>query len=45
MLKKWSRGGPWTLKIEPWRSGRSVGRRPGVTDSHHLDEEHDPDPH
>ncbi len=44
---KWSHGGPWTLKMlawrikmEPWRLYISV-----FTDSHHFDEEQDPDPH
>jgi hypothetical protein len=38
---------PWTLKVEalslrmePWRVCR-----PKVADSHHFDEEQDPDPH
>jgi hypothetical protein len=44
-MEPWRPGGWWTLKIEPWRPGRSVGRRPVVADSHHLDKEHDPDPH
>jgi hypothetical protein len=30
----------WTLTIEAWKVCRSV-----VTDSHHLNEEQDPDPH
>jgi hypothetical protein len=30
----------WRLKMEPWRACRPV-----VADSHHLDEEQDPDPH
>ncbi len=39
---KWSRGGSWKwrLKMEAWRAFRPV-----VADSHHLDEEQDPDPH
>jgi hypothetical protein len=45
---KWSHAGPWThsmeacriKKIVPWRVCR-----PLVADSHHFDEEQDPDPH
>jgi hypothetical protein len=43
---KYRRGGPWTLtmvarrlKMELWRVYRPV-----VADSHHFDEEQDPDP-
>jgi hypothetical protein len=32
---------PWTLKTEAWRGSKW---RPIVADSHHLDEEQNPDP-
>jgi hypothetical protein len=39
--------GPWTLTVEAWRLKMEPWRvcRPVVADSHHFDEEQDPDPH
>jgi hypothetical protein len=43
----WSRGGPWTLKMDAWRLKMEprIVCRPVVADSHHLDEEQNPDSH
>jgi hypothetical protein len=43
---KWSRGGPWTFKMEAWRLKMETRRvfRLVVADSHHLDENRDLDP-
>jgi hypothetical protein len=44
---KWSRGGPWTLKMEAWRLNMEALRvcRPVFADLHPFVEEQDPDPH
>ncbi len=44
---KWSRGEPWSLKMEAWRFKMEAWSvcRAVVADSHHLDEEQDPDAH
>ncbi len=42
---KWSHGGPRTLTIEAWRLHTPEICIPVVADSHHVDEERDPDPH
>ncbi len=43
-MSKWSREGPWTLSMEAWPLKMEPRRVCGFADSHHFDEEQDPDP-